>query len=93
MQLTTFLRLSAVFSGVALAVPSNAVRSLTPGAVVVTEVPAYITEGAAANAARLNATSSLAKRGNVGVYLCVDKDFSGYCVHIVQPAGACSQFS
>ncbi len=26
------------------------------------------------------------------MFLCVDKDFTGYCVHIVQPAGACSEY-
>ena len=36
---------------------------------------------------------SLNKRQDVGVFLCVDSDFTGYCVHIVQPANTCSMLS
>ena len=36
---------------------------------------------------------SLNKRQDVGVFLCVDSDFTGYCVHIVQPANTCSMYT
>jgi len=29
------------------------------------------------------------KRADTGVYLCNDRGFSGYCVHIVAPSGTC----
>ena len=32
---------------------------------------------------------ALAKRANAGVYLCNDRNFSGYCVHIVAPLYKC----
>ncbi|KAI0198489.1 hypothetical protein F4808DRAFT_472786 [Astrocystis sublimbata] len=37
--------------------------------------------------------STLHKRGNAGVYLCVDSHFNGYCVHIVQPEYQCVNLS
>lgn len=33
--------------------------------------------------------SGLAKRANDGVYLCTDRNFAGYCVHIVAPYYQC----
>ncbi|MCJ1344316.1 hypothetical protein MMC31_002519 [Peltigera leucophlebia] len=33
--------------------------------------------------------SGLAKRANDGVYLCTDRNFGGYCVHIVAPYYQC----
>ncbi|KAK7182808.1 hypothetical protein PSPO01_11147 [Paraphaeosphaeria sporulosa] len=29
------------------------------------------------------------KRANTAVYLCNDRNFSGYCVHITSPSGTC----
>lgn len=36
--------------------------------------------------------NDLSKRANHGVYLCVDADFKGYCVHITSPVGVCGMF-
>lgn len=36
--------------------------------------------------------SGLAKRANDGVYLCTDRNFSGYCVHIVAPFYQCGMY-
>lgn len=33
--------------------------------------------------------SGLAKRDNDGVYFCTDRNFSGYCQHLVAPYGSC----
>lgn len=36
--------------------------------------------------------SGLAKRANDGVYLCTDRNFGGYCVHIVAPYYQCGMW-
>ncbi|KAF2677396.1 hypothetical protein K458DRAFT_423888 [Lentithecium fluviatile CBS 122367] len=33
--------------------------------------------------------AEIEKRADTGVYLCNDRNFSGYCVHIVSPSGTC----
>ncbi|KAF9731730.1 hypothetical protein PMIN01_10747 [Paraphaeosphaeria minitans] len=33
--------------------------------------------------------SEIEKRANTAVYLCNDRNFSGYCVHIPSPSGTC----
>lgn len=37
--------------------------------------------------------SNLEKRANAGVYLCNDRNFQGYCVHIVAPMYQCGRLS
>jgi len=69
MQFSTLFTIGAMFTA-ALASPTVSARGVTAGAVTVQEVPKAITEGAAAYAAKLNGTS-LDKRANVGVFLCV----------------------
>ena len=34
-------------------------------------------------------TPEIEKRATTGVYLCNDRDFKGYCVHINSPSGTC----
>ncbi len=38
------------------------------------------------------AESTTGKLSKGGVYLCTDINFSGHCVHIVQPNGECSTY-
>jgi hypothetical protein len=95
---TTLLGLSALLTSTVLATPTGSTllpqEDVETGYSVIapSEIPKYITEGAAAYATKLNETAAaISKRQNVGVFFCVDKDFTGYCVHIVQPANTCSE--
>lgn len=51
----------------------------------------YAKRSAGLDEAHVVSGGTIEKRANVGVYLCVDAGFEGYCVHIVQPANECSK--
>lgn len=37
----------------------------------------------------ISTSEGLTKRADLGVYLCNDRGFTGYCVHITAPSGVC----
>ncbi len=77
MQLSTALRVLAVLSASASALAA-------PTDITLSET--FTNLDAAPGTVERRARS-------VGVYLCNDRDFSGYCVHIVQPVNDCSMLS
>ncbi|KAI7773131.1 hypothetical protein LA080_011754, partial [Diaporthe eres] len=92
MQLTAILALATTAA-------CSALPAQIPAGVEYTQVSAaHISESISMAAPAFNETAviliesrdrELSKRANHGVYLCVDTGFSGYCVHIVAPAGVC----
>ncbi|KAL2279975.1 hypothetical protein FJTKL_13112 [Diaporthe vaccinii] len=96
MQLTAILALATTAA-------CSALPAQIPAGVEYTQVSAaHISESISMAAPAFNETAviliesrdrELSKRANHGVYLCVDTGFSGYCVHIVAPAGVCGKYT
>jgi hypothetical protein len=93
MKITGILVACAGFV-LAIAAPNENIKRTPeyPKGVSVTPVsPAKIPGGFKITAR--DATVNLDKRSIHGVYLCNDRNFKGYCVHITAPAGVCGMRS
>jgi hypothetical protein len=80
-----FLAVTSVFVAAAAALPSTPFAY--PEGVTVTEYPNGLPEELKPS----SEGSALEKRGNAGVYACNERNFGGFCVHLVVQEYTCGE--
>lgn len=79
--------MAALIATTAMAYPSPSILTRYPDDYVVTVYANGLPDEL--KPSNETASTGLVQRGNAGVYLCTDRNFSGYCVHIVAPEHTC----